>query len=89
MLYQKALLKAYGGGFFACKDGIACGYIDGETLLIKEALNCCPEFIPALCRRLGARNALIRYAADDGEPFIAAYEATGLPSDTVWNLALD
>ncbi len=89
LLYQKALFKTYIGGFFAYKDGIACGYLDGDTLLIKEALNCCPEFIPALCKRLGASKALIRRAADDGEPFIAAYEASSLPSDTVWNLALD
>ena len=89
LLYQKALLKTYGGGFFACKDGIACGYLDGETLLIKEALNCCPEFIPALCRKLGVNNALIRHSSEDGEPFIAAYEAKHLPSDTIWNLALD
>ena len=89
LLYQEALFKTYGGGFFACSGGIACGYIDGETLLIKEVLNDEPGFIPALCSKLGAKTALVRRPAIDGEPFIAAFEANDFPSDAIWNLALD
>ena len=89
MLFQEALCKTYRGGMFACGGGIACGYIDNGVLLIKEVLNDTPEFIPVLCRKLGAKSALVRRSAPDGEPFIAAYGAEAFPTDTVWNLALD
>ena len=89
MLFQEAVCKTYGGGMFACGGGIACGYIDNGVLLIKEVLNDTPEFIPALCRKLGAKSALVRRSAPDGEPFIAAYEPALFPEDTVWNLVLD
>ena len=89
MLFQEALCKIYGGGLFGCKDGIACGYVDNGVLLIKEVLNDPPEFIPALCRRLGAKSAIVRRPDRYGSPFIAAYEAKDFPRDTVWDLALD
>ena len=69
--------------------GIACGYVDNGVLLIKEVLNDPPEFIPALCRRLGAKSAIVRRPDRYGSPFIAAYEAKDFPRDTVWDLALD
>ena len=89
MLFQEALCKAYGGGLFGCKGGIACGYVDNGVLIIKEALNDTPEFIPALCRKLGAKSAVVRRPDRCGKPFIAAYEAKDFPRDTIWNLALD
>ena len=89
MLFQEALCKRYGGGLFGCKGGIACGYVDNGVLLVKEVLNDSPEFIPALCSKLGAKSALVRRPDRYGTPFIAAYEAKDLPSDTVWGLALD
>lgn len=87
--FQESIFKTYGGGFFAYKDGIACGYLDGDTLLIKEALNDEPEFIPALCKKLGAKRAVIRRSAAKGEPYIVAYEKNLYPPDTEWNLSLD
>lgn len=89
MLFQDALCKTYGGGMFACGDGIACGYVDNGVLFIKEVLNDPPEFIPALCRKLGAKSALVRRPDPYGKPFITAYEPDDFPPDTVWNLALD
>ena len=89
MLFQEALCKRYGGGLFGCKGGIACGYVDNGVLLVKEVLNDSPEFIPALCSKLGAKSALVRRPDRYGTPFIAAYEAKALPRDTVWGLALD
>lgn len=89
MLFQEALCKTYGGGLFECNGGIACGYVDNGVLMVKEALNDTPEFIPALCRRLGAKSALVRRPDRYGTAFIAAYEAKDFPRDTVWNLALD
>lgn len=87
--FQEAIFKTYGGGFYAYKDGIACGYLDGDTLLIKEALNDAPEFIPALCRKLGAKKALVRRAAASGQPYMAAFEKSAYPPETEWNLSLD
>lgn len=87
--FQETICKAYGGGMFACGEGIACGYLDGDTLLVKEALNDAPEFIPALCRKLGAKKALVRRSAASGKPFICAYEPVVFPADAVWDLALD
>ena len=69
--------------------GIACGYLDGDTLMIKEALNDAPEFIPALCRKLGAKKAVVRRARSEGQPYIAAFEENAYPPDTEWNLSLD
>lgn len=87
--FQEVIFKTYGGGFYAYKDGIACGYLDGDTLLIKEALGDAPEFIPALCGKLGAKKAVIRRAAAVGKPYIAVCEDDAYPADTVWDLSLD
>lgn len=89
LLYQEAIFKECGGAYFSCGNGIACGYIYEDTLYIKEALNDPPEFIPALCKRLGAKSAFVRRAALDGDPYICAYESIDYPCDTVWNLTLD
>lgn len=87
--FQEVIFKTYGGGFYAYRGGIACGYLDGDTLLIKEALNDAPEFIPALCRKLGAKKALVRRASSAGQPYITACENDAYPADAVWNLSLD
>lgn len=87
--FQEAIFKTYGGGFYAYKDGVACGYLDGDTLMIKEALNDAPEFIPVLCRKLGAKKAVVRRPAAEGQPYIVAYEKGAYPPDTLWNLSLD
>ena len=57
--------------------------------MIKEALNDTPEFIPALCRKLGASKAVIRRPRTEGQPYIAAFEENTYPPDTEWNLSLD
>lgn len=86
--YQLKLCQSYGGGMYACSGGIACGYLDGNVLLIKEALSDPPEFIPALCRRLGAEYALVRRRGDT-EPYIAAHYF-GKPIEvSEWGLSLD
>lgn len=87
--FQEVIFKTYGGGFYAYKGGIACGYLDGDTLLIKEALNDAPEFIPALCRKLGARKAVVRRASASGQPYIAACKNDSYPADAVWDISLD
>lgn len=89
LLFQEAIFNEYGGGFFRCGDGIACGYVEDGVLHIKEALNDTPEFIPALCTMLGAEKAIVRRADTEGEPYIAAYGQFELPPDTVWSLTLD
>lgn len=89
LLFQEAIFREYGGGYYACGDGIACGYIDGDTLYIKEALNDSPEFIPALCKKLGAQKVIVRRASCSGVPYICAYETADFPADTIWNLTLD
>ena len=84
--FQEAICKACGGGMYAGKAGIACGYIEDGVLQIKEALGSL-SFLPALCADLSASFAVIRKSAPSGESFITA---TGkLPVDCEWNLALD
>ena len=85
--FWEALCRVCGGGLFACGDGIACGYVEDGVLYIKEAINDPPEFIPALCRKLGAAKAVVRRPSDDAEPFVCSDNP--LPGGTVWNIALD
>lgn len=69
--YERELCRAYGGGMFRCGRSIACGYLDDGVLHVKEYLGN-DDFIPELCRRLGAEKALVRTAFHAGEPFVAA-----------------
>lgn len=87
LTYQLELCRTYGGGMYACAGGIACGYKEGNILYIKEALNDPPEFIPALCRQLGAEYALVRRSGE--EPYIAAHPLGTLPESFEWNISLD
>ncbi len=87
--FQEAIFSEYGGGFFACGNGIACGYVEGNVLYIKEALGDTPEFIAALCAMLGAKKAIVRRASEHGERYVAAYLKSEYPPDTIWNLTLD
>ena len=87
--FQEEIFTSSAGGFFEYGGGIACGYVENDTLYIKEALGDGPEFIPALCSALGAHSAVIRRASQSGERYIAAYESRDFPPDTVWNLTLD
>lgn len=89
LLFEEALLKTCGGGYYACGGGIACGYIENGTLHIKEALCDPPEFIPSLCKMLGCREALVRRSDKAGKPYIAAFPAADYPPDTQFNLTLD
>lgn len=89
LMFEQKLLTTYGGGYFASGDGIACGYLDGDTLMIKEALSDSPEFIPALCGKLGAKKAIVRRSRSDGEPYLAVTPASDYPPDTQFNLTLD
>lgn len=84
--FQEELCRIYGGGMYAGKGGIACGYMDGNMLYIKEALGD-TSFLPAVCASLGAVYAVIRTADPCGEPFIAAQG--DFPAECEWNLALD
>lgn len=87
--FQGKLFKTYSGGFYAYRDGIACGYAEGDELLIKELLNDVPGFIPALCTKLGSKRASVRLGSSEGDPYIAACPPSLYPSDTVWDLTLD
>lgn len=89
LLFQQDICKELGGGYFSCGDAIACVYVEGDTLLVKEVLGETPEFIPALCAKLGAKKAIARRAAIEGEPYITAYSLESYPADTVFNLTLD
>ncbi len=89
LLYQQAICEAYGGGMFACEGGIACGYIDGKVLYIKEALNDSADFIPSLCNMLGAEYALVRRSDESAEPFMTVYSLVPPPDNLSFNLALD
>lgn len=87
--FQEEIFTSCAGGFFEYKGGIACGCVENGTLYIKEALRDRPEFIPSLCTVLGAQGAVIRRASGSGERYIAAYQQSDFPPDTVWNLTLD
>ncbi len=87
--FQEEIFTSSCGGFFEYKGAIACGYIENDTLYVKEYLGDEPGFIPALCTALGANNAVIRRASGTGERYIAAYQKADFPPDTVWNLTLD
>ncbi len=87
--FQEEIFTSSCGGFFEYDGGIACGCVENGTLYINEALCDKPEFIPALCAVLGARQAVIRRASGSGKRYIAAYQKTSFPPDTVWNLTLD
>ena len=89
LAFGEALFSTYGGGYFASGDGIACGCLDGDTLMIKEALSDPPEFIPALCRMLGAVKAIVRRSCPDGEPYLAVVNSADYPPDTHFGLTLD
>lgn len=87
--FQEEIFTSSCGGFFEYKGAIACGYVEDETLYVKEYLGDEPEFIPSLCAALGAKSAVIRRASSTGERYIAAYQKADFPPDTVWNLTLD
>lgn len=87
--FQETIFDEYGGGFFACNGGIACGYVEDGVLQVKEALGCGNDFIAALCTMLGAEKAVVRKASDCGEQYVAAYLKAEYPPDTVWDLTLD
>ncbi len=84
--YERELCRTYGGGMFRCGRSIACGYLDGGVLYVKECLGS-DEYIPELCRRLGAEKAIVRYPFHAGERFIAANFA--LPEKLNMPIALD
>ena len=87
--FQETIFDEYGGGFFACNGGIACGYVEDGVLQVKEALGCGNDFIATLCTMLGAEKAVVRKASDCGERYVAAYLKAEYPPDTVWDLTLD
>ena len=87
--YQAERLRSRGGGFYAYKGGLVCGYIRDGVFVVQEAIDDAPEFIPALCTRLGVRSASVRRPAPDGTPYIAAYPTGDFPSGTVYNLTLE
>ena len=84
--YQRELCRYYGGGMFRSGRSIACGYLEDGVLKIKECLGP-TDFIPELCRRLGAEKAEIRTAFHAGKPFIAA--SFPLPETLNMCIALD
>ena len=87
--FQEEVFTSSRGGFFKYESAIACGYVEDDTLYVKEYLGDEPEFIPSLCTALGAKNAVIRRASGAGERYISAYRKEDFPPDTVWNLTLD
>ncbi len=87
--FQEEIFISSCGGFFEYRGAIACGYIENDTLYVKEYLGDEPDFIPALCAALDAKSAVIRHASSNGERYIAAYQKADFPPDTVWNLTLD
>lgn len=84
--YQRELCRFYGGGMFRCGRSIACGYLEGDVLKIRECLGH-SDFIPELCRRLGAAKAEVRTAFHAGDAFIAA--SFPLPETLDMCIALD
>lgn len=89
LLYAEALAKTFGGGFFAYKGSVAYGYVEDGVLLIKEAINDPPEFMPALCARLGVNKALVRRISDQGNHYIASCDCREFPPDTLFTITLD
>jgi len=84
--FLQTLCECCGGGLYRSGEGIACGYIDGGTLLIRECLGFSET--PALCSKLGCDNALVRIPASDGEAYIIA-DPINFARNTVFNLSLD
>lgn len=86
--FEEALLRTYGGGFFAVGEGIAAVERDGETVALREALGADPARIAAsLAAVLGCQRASLRETAEEGEPLLAA--DTPFPAGTSWNLTFD
>lgn len=93
LAFEWFLCADSGGGFYALEGGaIAAAYREGEQAVIRELL--APEGVDrraaaaALARQLGAREALLYSADEQGEPYLAAYPGL-LPEDTVWDLSFD
>lgn len=84
------LCEAYGGGLFAVNGGVAAGYLEEDTYLIRELI--CPDNLrernaAALARQLGAAKAELYSPAQSGGSFVAL--DSSIPRDTVWNIAFD
>lgn len=88
--FEGALLREYGGGYFAVSDGAAAVCMEDGRAVIKELL--CPcgsigEAAASLGAHLSAREALLFLPAERGEKYIAA--DTSLPSGCIWGLSFD
>ena len=86
----RLLCEAYGGGLFAVDGGIAAGYLEDDSCLIRELI--CPDDLreenaAALARQLGAAKAELCSPAPSGNSFVALDRS--IPRDTVWNIAFD
>lgn len=91
--FQRALCRAYGGGFFACGGGIAAAYKEGERLIVRELL-CSRSGVegPAasLASGLGVREAelCLPVIPGAGEDYMSAPPGV-LPPGCIWGLSFD
>ena len=86
--FEEALLRAYGGGFFAAGDGIIAVEKENGAAVLREALGSDAETLAAsAAAALGCERALLYETGDAGEDFLAAQ--TPFPPGTSWNLSFD
>ena len=79
----RLLCEAYGGGLFAVDGGVAAGYLEDDSCLIRELI--CPDGLraenaAALARQLGAAKAELCSPAPSGDSFVALDRI--IPRDT-------
>lgn len=91
---QKCASEASGAGLYRLEtaDTVCCAAAekDGDCLLFKEMLPCCPEAAAALAEKLGCATAVVR-TQGDSVPFgmVKALHGAELPEKSYLGLAFD
>lgn len=87
--FAEVFYGTYGGGLFACGDGICAAYGDKNCTVIKEVIAKSPAQAAAgLAQYLGAEKARYYLPAPAGEKYLAA-EPGCVPTDCIYNLSFD
>lgn len=92
MAFAGQFFRLFGGGLFACGDGLCAVYADGRQALIRELITTANEtatdMAASLCAALDCREGQYFLPASAGESYLASPAGT-LPPDCVWNLSFD
>lgn len=87
--FAEVFYGMYGGGLFACGDGICAAYGDKNCTVLKEVISPYPEETAAgLARYLSTEKARYYLPAPAGEKYLAAVPGC-VPADCIYNLSFD